>query len=157
MIFMRMTGNAFWGLLQRAAERPGERERTEFVVAELQRLPRQCTADFHRHLHAARVDTPGLRAAARIVLGRALSDDAYWDFHLWLLSLGRAASNGPSPTPTRSPTCRACRRSRAAGRRPTTPAGARSRTPSPRSSATTARAPWRGRPPSTGRNRRCPG
>ena len=91
MIFMGMTRDAFWGLLQRAAERPTERERTEFVVAELLRLPRQCTADFHRHLLSARVDTPGLRAAARVVLGRALVDDAYADFQLWLLSLGRDA------------------------------------------------------------------
>lgn len=86
-----MTGDAFYDLLRRAAERPAERERTEYVVAELARLPRACTADFQRHLVAARVDTPGLRAAARVVLGRALTDDAYWDFQPWLLSLGRAA------------------------------------------------------------------
>lgn len=91
MILMGMTGDAFYDLLRRASERPSERERTEYVVTELLRLPTPCTADFHRHLLAARVDTPGLRAAARVVLGRALTDDAYWDFQSWLLSLGRAA------------------------------------------------------------------
>ncbi|UVS78347.1 DUF4240 domain-containing protein [Actinokineospora sp. UTMC 2448] len=88
---MTMTAAAFWELLGRAAERPTERERTEFVVTELGRLPRASAVDFHRHLVAARVDTPGLRAAARVVLGRRLGDDAYWDFQPWLLSLGRTA------------------------------------------------------------------
>ncbi|MGX7828937.1 DUF4240 domain-containing protein [Actinokineospora sp. 24-640] len=90
---MEMTAEAFWDLLQRAAERPDERERTEYVVAELLRLPARCAGQFREHLLVARhrVDTPGLRAAARVVLGGPLVHDAYWEFHLWLLSLGGPA------------------------------------------------------------------
>ncbi|MGW5054707.1 DUF4240 domain-containing protein [Actinokineospora sp. NPDC004072] len=88
---MGMTVEAFWELLRRAAERPTEGERTEFVVVELGRLPRASVRDFHRHLIDHRVDTAGLRAAGRVVLGRRLSDDGYWDFQPWLLSLGREA------------------------------------------------------------------
>ncbi|MFC5290001.1 DUF4240 domain-containing protein [Actinokineospora guangxiensis] len=88
---MGMTRDAFWDLLRRASERPTERERTEYVVTELLRLPAPCTPDFHHHLSAVRVDTAGLRAAGRVILGSALTDDAYWDFGLWLLSLGPGA------------------------------------------------------------------
>lgn len=87
-----MTEEAFWGLVGRAAEQPGDlAERTDWLVEELTRLPLPRIADFDRLLRAVlgRADTAAMRAAARLVHGDELSGEAFRSFRLWLVGLGR--------------------------------------------------------------------
>ncbi len=87
-----MTDDAFWDLIGRTVEQPGDRdERTEWLTEELTRLPVAQIVDFARRLSAVRrrADTWTMWAAARVVHGGWCSDDSFWYFQLWLLTLGR--------------------------------------------------------------------
>ncbi|MGQ0838486.1 DUF4240 domain-containing protein [Actinokineospora sp.] len=87
-----MTDEAFWRLIERAAEQPGDLdERTEWLAEELTRLPVPQIVDFARKLSSVRLraDTWTLWAAAGLIQD-GCSDDGFWYFQLWLLSLGRA-------------------------------------------------------------------
>ncbi|WP_026424328.1 DUF4240 domain-containing protein [Actinokineospora inagensis] len=86
-----MTEDAFWQLLARAAEQPGDRdERADWLAEELTRLGTDEVTSFARHLAAAttRANTWPLLAAAALIEG-GRSDDAFWYFRLWLVGLGR--------------------------------------------------------------------
>ncbi|OLR91758.1 DUF4240 domain-containing protein [Actinokineospora bangkokensis] len=87
-----MTDEAFWQLIGRAVEQPGDRdERAEWLTEELTRLPRAQVVDFATRLAAVRcrADTPALAAAARLIHAGQCSEDAFRSFQLWLLTLGR--------------------------------------------------------------------
>ncbi|GLZ42953.1 DUF4240 domain-containing protein [Actinokineospora sp. NBRC 105648] len=88
-----MTDEAFWQLLARAVEQPGDRaERAEWLTEELTRLPVAQTADFARHLAAARAraNTWPLWAAATVIRDGWCAEGGFRDFQFWLLTLGRA-------------------------------------------------------------------
>ncbi|WP_197523116.1 DUF4240 domain-containing protein [Actinokineospora pegani] len=89
-----MTDEAFWQLIARAAEQPGDRdERAEWLTEELTRLPVAQIVDFAVRLHTVRTraDTPGLLRAARLIHDGVCTDEVFRSFQLWLLTLGRAA------------------------------------------------------------------
>ncbi|SDD76920.1 DUF4240 domain-containing protein [Actinokineospora iranica] len=88
-----MTDDAFWHLIGRAVEQPGDRdERADWLTEELTRLPVAQIVDFARKLSAVRLraDTWAMWAAANVVYRGSCSDDSFWYFQLWLLTLGRA-------------------------------------------------------------------
>ncbi|PPK63594.1 DUF4240 domain-containing protein [Actinokineospora auranticolor] len=87
-----MTDEAFWQLIGRTAEQPGDRdERTEWLTEELTRLPVPQIIDFAQRLATVhhKADTWTMRAAARLIHDGWCSDDSFWSFQLWLLTLGR--------------------------------------------------------------------
>jgi hypothetical protein len=88
-----MTDEAFWLLITRAAEQPGDRdEQAEWLTEELTRLPVEQIVAFQVKLSEVRLraDTWPMWAAARVIQDGFCSDDSFWYFQLWLLSLGRA-------------------------------------------------------------------
>ncbi|MDQ3577882.1 MAG: DUF4240 domain-containing protein, partial [Actinomycetota bacterium] len=75
-----MTDEAFWQVIGRAVEQPGDSvERAEWVAEELTRLPVAQIAEFQRRLVAARVhaDTWAVWAATRVILDGYRTDDTY--------------------------------------------------------------------------------
>jgi hypothetical protein len=87
-----MTDEAFWKLIERATEQRGDREeRTEWLSEELSRLPHGEIVDFQIRLSAVRLraDSWDLWVAAGVIHEGSCSDDSFWYFQLWLLSLGR--------------------------------------------------------------------
>lgn len=87
-----MTDEAFWLLIERAAEQAGDRdEQAEWLAEELTRLPVEQIVGFQIQLsaHRLRADTWHLWAAARVIMDGFCSDDSFWSFQLWLLGLGR--------------------------------------------------------------------
>ncbi|MGH3862010.1 DUF4240 domain-containing protein [Actinokineospora sp.] len=86
-----MTDDAFWLLIERAAEQAGDRdEQAEWLAEELTRLPVEQIVGFQVQLsaHRSRADTWDLWAAARVIMGDFCSDEGFWAFQLWLLGLG---------------------------------------------------------------------
>ncbi|MBC6451392.1 DUF4240 domain-containing protein [Actinokineospora xionganensis] len=87
-----MTDEAFWLLIERAAEQAGDRdEQAEWLAEELTRLPVEQIVGFQVQLsaHRLRADTWQMWAAARVIMDGYCGDDSFWYFQLWLLSLGR--------------------------------------------------------------------
>lgn len=87
-----MTDEAFWLLIERAAEQAGDRdEQAEWLAEELTRLPVEQIVGFQIKLsaHRLRADTWDMWAAARVIMDGFCSDDSFWYFQLWLLALGR--------------------------------------------------------------------
>ncbi|SDI29736.1 Protein of unknown function [Actinokineospora alba] len=87
-----MTDEAFWLLIERAAEQAGDRdEQAEWLAEELTRLPVEQIVGFQIQLsaHRLRADTWDMWAAARVIFDGFCSDDSFWYFQLWLLGLGR--------------------------------------------------------------------
>ena len=87
-----MTDEAFWQLIGRAVEQPGDRdEHAEWLTEELTRLPLAQVVDFAVRLAAvrARADTPELLAAAHLIHAGSCSEYSFRSFRLWLLTLGR--------------------------------------------------------------------
>jgi hypothetical protein len=87
-----MTDEAFWLLIERAAEQAGDRdEQAEWLTEELTRLPVEQIVGFQIQLSAQRLraDTWEMWAAARLIMDGFCSDDSFWYFQLWLLALGR--------------------------------------------------------------------
>ncbi|CRK57989.1 hypothetical protein [Alloactinosynnema sp. L-07] len=88
-----MTEEAFWLLITRAAEQPCDREeQAEWLTEELTRLPVDQIVAFQIKLSEVRLraDTWPMWAAARVIQDGFCSDDSFWYFQLWLLTLGRA-------------------------------------------------------------------
>ncbi|GAA3046960.1 DUF4240 domain-containing protein [Actinokineospora globicatena] len=86
-----MTDEAFWQLIGRAVEQPGDRdERAEWVTEELTRLPVAGVVEFARRLAVVcgAADTWTMWAAARVVAD-GCSAEGFRSFQLWLLTLGR--------------------------------------------------------------------
>ncbi|WP_018685885.1 DUF4240 domain-containing protein [Actinokineospora enzanensis] len=87
-----MTDEAFWQLLGRTLEQPGDRdERAEWLTEELTRLPVAQITDFASRLSAVRLraDTWTMWGAARLIHEGWCTPETFWSFQLWLLTLGR--------------------------------------------------------------------
>jgi hypothetical protein len=81
----------FWTLIQgSSAAARSQRERTEWLTAQLARLPVPAIIEFELHLTAQRkrVDTWLMWGAAWIIMQGWCSDDGFFYFQPWLVGLG---------------------------------------------------------------------
>jgi len=81
----------FWALIQDSAAARGQRERTEWLTRSLAGLPVRAIIEFELHLAAQRkrADTWLMWGAAWTIMRGWCSDDSFFYFQPWLVSLGR--------------------------------------------------------------------